>query len=137
MFGKMGLMMLAVIAATPVLAQSCEQNFAVEGTPMLTAMNFRTSQNFPKLDQARALRNLEQGLAAEGFLNVKADRRLGSLTAVQETSGSGRSQTLRIVARTAGGGIRVDAVFMIQAGQVADAGTVRAAMCRVVTSARG
>jgi hypothetical protein len=126
----------ALLGATPALAQSCQENFQVEGTTLITALNFRTSQTFPGLDQRKAVSNLRSAMLAEGFSNIAVDNASGSLTAVQETSGSGRPQTLRISARKAGNATRVDAVFMIQAGQVADANTVRTSMCRVLAGAR-
>jgi hypothetical protein len=46
-------------------------------------------------------------------------------------------QTLRVVARKAGNGTRVDAVFQVQAGQVAAAEAVRKGICNVVRAARG
>ncbi len=117
-------------------AQSCAENFQVEGTPLLTAMNFRTSQTFNGLDSKKALGNLRSAMLAEGFDNIRVDQAGGALTAVQETSGSGRPQTLRITARKSGSGTRVDGVFMIQIGQVASGDTIRAAMCRVISGAR-
>lgn len=123
-------------SSTSVLAQTCESNFRVEGTPMLTALNFRTSQMFAGVDRGRAIDNLRSAMLAEGFIRVGIDRSAGALTAFQETSGSGRPQTLRISARKAGKGTRVDAVFMVQAGQLADAATVRGYLCRVVSAAR-
>jgi hypothetical protein len=126
---------LTLGAVSAASAQSCEKNFSVEGTPQVTAVNFRSWQSFPGLDQARALRNLQQGLAAEGFLDVSVDRSLGALTAMQETSGSGRPQTLRVVARKSGNATRVDAVFMIQPGQTAAGNVVRGSLCRVISSA--
>jgi hypothetical protein len=128
--------LILCLGATPLLAQSCESNFRVEGTPMLTALNFRTSQSFAGIDRDRAIDNLRSAMLAEGFIRVGLDRSAGALTAFQETSGSGRPQTLRVSARRAGKGTRVDAVFMIQAGQVADAATVRGYLCRVVSAAR-
>lgn len=122
--------------AAPALAQGCQENFQVEGVPLMTAMNFRTSENFARLDPAKALASLRSAMLAEGFSDIAVDRAGGALTAVQETSGSGRPQTLRVTARRVGGGTRVDAVFMIQPGQTADAGIVRANICRVVQSAR-
>jgi hypothetical protein len=128
--------LILCLGATPLLAQTCERNFRVEGTPMLTALNFRTSQSFAGVDRDRAIDNLRSAMLAEGFIRVGLDRSAGALTAFQETSGSGRPQTLRVSARRAGKGTRVDAVFMIQAGQVADATTVRGYLCRVVSAAR-
>lgn len=113
----------------------CFQNFVVEGTQRVTAINFRTFRDFPNLDQRKALGNLRSAMLAEGFSNIGVDAEAGALTAVQETSGSGRPQTLRVSARRVGNGTRVDAVFMIQAGQTADANVVRTAMCRVVDAA--
>jgi hypothetical protein len=121
--------------ASPAWAQGCVENFSVEGIPMMTAMNYRSAQYFAGLDAGRALTNLRRAMLAEGF-NVEMDRSGGALTAVQETSGSGRPQTLRVTARKSGPGTRVDAVFMIQQGQLTSSDMVRAAMCRIVTSAR-
>jgi hypothetical protein len=127
---------IAAISTASAQAQSCQENFQVEGTPLLTAMNFRTSQNYPGLNNGKALTSLRQAMAAEGFNNIREDRTNGTLTSLQESTGSGRPQTLRISARKVGNGTRVDAVFMIQVGQVASADTVRTSMCRVVGSAR-
>ena len=130
----------AVLGAAPAFGQQmvqsvCQQNFAVEGTPRVTAMNFRTWRDFPNLPQPTALKNLRAAMLAEGFSNIGLDAEAGALTTVQETSGSGRPQTLRVTARKAGNGTRVDAVFMIQAGQTADSNVIRAALCRVVDAA--
>lgn len=125
-----------LFSATPLMAQTCESNFEVEGTPMLTALNFRTSQTFAGVDRGQAISSLRAAMLAEGFIRVSVDRAAGALTAFQETSGSGRPQTLRLSARPVGKGTRVDAVFMIQAGQIADAATVRRSLCRVVSAAR-
>jgi hypothetical protein len=122
--------------STGARAQSCQENFQVEGTPMITSMNFRTFQIFGGVDSRKALTSLRQAMLAEGFSNIDTDRSGGALTAVQESSGSGRPQTLRVTARKSGNGTRVDAVFMIQVGQVASADTVRGAMCRVIGGAR-
>lgn len=129
-----------LLAAGPAAGQGmltsvCQQNFVVEGTPRVTAVNFRTWRDFPNLPQPAALKNLRAAMLAEGFSNIGLDAEAGALTTVQETSGSGRPQTLRVTARKAGNGTRVDAVFMIQAGQVADSNVVRSAMCRVVDAA--
>jgi cephalosporin hydroxylase len=126
---------LATLTAGPAFAQACAQNFRVEGFPGQTAVNYRTQQAFPNVAQDRAIRNMQQALAAEGFSGVKTNKSLGSLTAVQETSGSGRPQTLRLTARKMGASTLVDAVFMVQPGQAAPEGIVRDTLCRVVLSA--
>ena len=127
----------AVMAAgiSCAAAQSCEQNFSVSGVPMVTAVAFKTFQDFPKLRPDVALTKLAQGVAAEGFHGIKVDKTLSSVDAYQDTAGSGRLQTLRVVARKRGGGTRVDAVFEIQAGQIADSNIVRKGLCTIVESA--
>ena len=127
---------LLMAGSNPLMAQTCESNFTVEGAPMLTAINFRTSQTFAGVESAKALNSLRAAMLAEGFIRVSVDRSAGALTAFQETSGSGRAQTLRVSARKAGNGTRVDAIFMVQAGQLADATTVRGYLCRIVSAAR-
>ena len=126
--------LLAVSAAN---AQSCQKNFKTEGVPMITAVNYKSSGIFPKLDARKALDNAHRAMLAEGFENIKVDKAMGSLTAKQETSGSGREQTLRVVVRKSGKGSRIDVVFMVQAGQVAPEGTTRDAICRVIEGAAG
>jgi hypothetical protein len=125
----------APAGAQGMVQSVCQQNFVVEGTARVTAMNFRTWRDFPNLPQAAALKNLRAAMLAEGFSNIGVDAEAGALTTVQETSGSGRPQTLRVTARKSGNGTRVDAVFMIQAGQTADSNYVRNALCRVVDAA--
>jgi hypothetical protein len=123
-----------VAVATPAKAQPCQENFQVEGVVLLTALNYRTWQSFPGIDHRKALNSLRSAMLAEGFINVDMDRAGGALTAFQETSGSGRPQTLRVTARRIGGATRVDAVFSVQQGQAADATVVRGAICRVVAA---
>lgn len=126
-----------LLSAAAAQAQSCQQNFQVEGTPLLSAMNYRTFEIFPGVSTAAAQDRAKRAMVAEGFSGIRHDRGVGALTAVQETSGSGRPQTLRVTVRKSGKGSRVDAVFMVQVGQVAPEGTVRSALCRVVEAAGG
>lgn len=129
-----GASLLAVSAAS---AQSCQKNFKTEGVPMITAVSYKSSGTFPKLDARKALDNAHRAMLAEGFENIDVDKAMGSLTAKQETSGSGREQTLRVVVRKSGKGSRVDVVFKVQAGQVAPEGATRDAICRVIDGAAG
>lgn len=68
---------------------------------------------------------------------MRIDNATSSVLAIQETSGSGRPQHLRITARKSGSGTRVDAVFVIQQGQVASESYIRDALCRVISGAQG
>ncbi len=127
----------ALLAATasPASAQTCEASYNVEGVPMITALIYRVSQTFPKVPVKRAYENVAAAVSAEGFQGIRLEPQLNAVSAVQETSGSGRPQTLRVTVRRAGSGSRVDAVFQVQAGQIAPEGPTRAGLCRVVTAA--
>ncbi|WP_040853450.1 hypothetical protein [Phyllobacterium sp. YR531] len=116
-------------------AQSCEGNFKVTGVPLITAMTYKTSYDFPKVKADQVLKALAQAVAAEGFLGIQVNKSLGAIDAYQETTGSGREQTLRIVARKKGTGTRVDAMFNIQQGQVTSEKVVRKGLCDIVMSA--
>lgn len=135
MFKTFSLALLFASALTAAQAQTCVSNFTTEGVPLVTAMNYKSWQIFPNLNPNKALDNAARALAAEGFSGISANKSMGTLTAMQETSGSGRPQTLRVVVRKSGKGSRVDLVFMIQQGQVAAEGPTRSAVCRVIEGA--
>jgi len=128
---------MLALGAAQAQAQSCEGNFSVVGTPMLTGLTYKTWDIVPKRAPARVLKDLGASVSAEGFADMRIDNATSSVLAIQETSGSGRPQSLRVTARKNGGGTRVDAVFVVQQGQVAPEGYVRDALCRVISGAQG
>lgn len=116
-------------------AASCEQNFKSDGVPLVTSVSYRSTQSFTGVKSSAALQRLAQAIAAEGFSGIKVNKQLASIEAFQETTGSGRIQTLRVTARAQGKSTRVDAVFTIQAGQATSKSVVREGLCRIITSA--
>jgi hypothetical protein len=127
---------LALFAATPALAQPCASNFKVDGVPMVTGLSYRTWDLIANRQPAAVLQDLGAAVSAEGFADMRIDRATNAVVAIQETTGSGRPQTLRITARKNGKGTRIDAVFVVQAGQIAPEDYVRKAFCRVIGGAR-
>ena len=123
---------LFALGLTQAQAQSCEGNFSIVGTPMLTGLTYKTWDIVQMRAPARVLKDLGAAVSAEGFADMRIDNATSSVLAIQETSGSGRPQTLRITARKSGSGTRVDAVFVVQQGQVAPEAYVRDALCRVI-----
>lgn len=130
----LGILAALCMSAGVAQAATCESNFKVTGVPMVTALSYKTWQEFPKAKAPAVLKTLAQAVAAEGFSGIKVDRELSSIDAFQETTGSGRIQTLRVVARQKGAGVRVDAVFDIQAGQLTSNNVVRTGLCNIVNS---
>lgn len=128
-----GLLTLATTGAG--FAASCEQNFKSEGVPLVTAISYRSTQSFAGVKSSTALQRLAQVVAAEGFSGIKINKQLASIDAFQETTGSGRIQTLRVTARAQGKGTRVDAIFSIQAGQATSKSVVREGLCRIIAAA--
>lgn len=119
-------------------AQSaCPGNFKADGVPMVTGITYRTWDLIGNRAPAAVLKSLAAAVAAEGFAGIRVDNATSSVLAIQETSGSGRPQTLRVTARKSGPATRVDAVFAVQMGQVAPEGYVRDALCRVIAGGRG
>ena len=124
------------IAATallgaPAQAQTCPENFSNSGGMI------RTWQSFPGLSPAVATDNLTSAAHRDGdLIDIRADRRLGLLTADNDGAGNGRMQQVRVVARRQGKGTRVDLSIAMQAGQVP--GTeFRLQVCRFVRAAAG
>ena len=128
---------LAVIGASAAQAQTCEKNFKVSGIPLVTVVSYKSSQSFPKVKQADALKRLAQAVAAEGFSGITVNKELGAIDAVQDGSGSGRVQTLRVVARSQAGGTLVNAIFNVQPGQVTSKEETRSGLCVIIKAAGG
>lgn len=134
--GPAALAALLLGLAPAAAQQACGSNFKVDGVPMVTGLSYRTWDLIAKRQPGPVLSDLAAAVSAEGFAGIRVDKATSSVAAIQETSGSGRPQTLRVTARKQGANTRVDAVFVVQAGQVAPEGYVRDALCRVISGAR-
>jgi hypothetical protein len=117
--------------------QACHNNFKTDGVPMVTGLTYRSWDLITNRAPAAVLKNLAAAVAAEGFAGIRVDNATSSVVAIQETTGSGRPQTLRVTARKSGPATRVDAAFVVQQGQIAPEGYVRDALCRVIAGGRG
>ncbi|RDJ20999.1 hypothetical protein DWF00_07170 [Bosea caraganae] len=127
---------LSFFAAAGAQAQSCADNFKSAGVPMVTAITYRTWDLIPNRKPAVVLSPLARAIAADGFGNIEVDKAGATVSAMQETSGSGRPQFLKVTAKTSGPATRVDMVFTVQPGQIANEPSARAFMCRVIAAAR-
>ena len=127
---------LLLSSATLAQAASCEANFKVSGVPIVTAVSFRSWQEFPKAKAPAVLKKLAQAVAAEGFLGISVNKERSSIDAHEVANGSGRVQKLGVVAHQKGDGVRVDAVFDIHPGQGASKDVVRTGLCKIINAAR-
>lgn len=126
---------LFALSGAAASAQTCESNFEIQGTPMVTPVVYKTWAAWGGVGQPAALDKVARAVAAEGFDNVRVNKSLGAVDAVQEMSGSGRPQFVRFVVRKQGKGVRVDGTFRVQAGQASPEAAVRQALCRVIAAA--
>ncbi len=122
------------LAATPASA-ACKQNFAVLGVPLLSQIEYRTEETYKGLGQTTAAKRIAARLDAEGYARVK--RKGGVVTALQETSGSGRPQEIRFIISEKNGKTTIEAIFTIQQGQIAGERVVRDELCRLIAIAAG
>ena len=122
-----------VVSSIAALADSCADHVQSTGVPMVTGMTHKTWMIFPSVNPGAALDKVSRAVLAEGFVGVNVDKKLGTLTTQQETTGSGRPQTLQVVVRKDGKGSRVDATFILPPGQLAPG--VGDNLCRVVNAA--
>jgi len=127
----------SLLLASQAMAQACPGNFKVDGVPMVTGITYRTWDLVKGKSPAVVLKNLAAAVSAEGFARIRIDNATSSVVAIQETSGSGRPQHLRVTARKSGPATRVDAAFVVQQGQMSPEGYVRDALCRVIAGGRG
>jgi len=124
---------LMALSWMPARAESCADHYQMSGVPLVTGTTHKVWMIFPSANPAAALDKVTRAVMAEGFVDVNVDKALGTLTTQQETTGSGRPQTLRVVVRKEGRGSRVDAVFIMPPGQVAPG--ITSNLCRVVDAA--
>ncbi len=113
----------------------CKENFQTLGLPLLSQVEYRTKGTYKGLDATSAAKRIAARLAAEGYHDVR--RKGGVVTAWQETSGSGRPQSLRFIVGTASGQTTIEAIFTVQAGQVSGTRVVRNELCRLIASGAG
>jgi hypothetical protein len=125
---------LCLALAAPASA-ACKQNFSVLGLPLLSQIEYRTQETYKGLGQSTAAKRIAARLKAEGYSGVK--RSGGTVTAWQETSGSGRPQALRFIISEKSGKTTIEAIFTIQQGQVAGERVVRNELCRLIATAAG
>ena len=124
---------LMAVSSMPARADSCADHYQMSGIPLVTGTTHKVWMIFPSVNPTVALDRVSRAVMAEGFVNVNVDKALGTLTTQQETTGSGRPQTLRVVVRKDVKGSRVDAVFIMPPGQVAPG--ISSNLCRVVDAA--
>ncbi|MHC2623503.1 hypothetical protein ACVIW2_005535 [Bradyrhizobium huanghuaihaiense] len=124
---------LMALSSMPARAESCADHYQSSGVPLVTGTTHKVWMIFPSVSPSATLDKVSRAVLAEGFVDVNVDKALGTLTTQQETTGSGRPQTLRVVVRKEGKGSRVDAVFIMPPGQVAPG--ISNNLCRVVDAA--
>lgn len=132
---RVPLIVLAVALATTSASAACKQNFTTLGLPLLSQIEYRTQETYKGLDPTGAAKRIASRLKAEGYLRVQ--RSGGVVTALQETSGSGRPQELRFIISERSGKTTIEAIFTIQQGQVAGNRVVRDELCRLIATAAG
>jgi hypothetical protein len=126
--------LLAVLLA-PAAQAACKQNFTTLGLPLLSQIEYRAFETYKGLGQTTAAKRIAARLAAEGYARVR--RSGGVVTALQETSGSGRPQELRFIITERSGKTTIEAIFTIQQGQIAGNRVVRNELCRLIATAAG
>lgn len=124
---------LALAASSASAA--CKQNFTVLGLPLLSQIEYRTQETYKGLSQSTAAKRIAARLEAEGYARVK--RKGGVVTALQETSGSGRPQELRFIISEKSGKTTIEAIFTVQQGQIAGERVVRNELCRLIAIGAG
>ena len=72
------------------LADGCADHVQSTGVPMVTGTTHKTWMTFPSVNPGAALDKVSRAVLAEGFVGVNVDKKLGTVTTQQETTGSGR-----------------------------------------------
>ncbi|WP_149588849.1 hypothetical protein [Tabrizicola flagellatus] len=126
---------LAAFLVASAATAGCKENFTVEGLPLLSQIQYKSHATYKGLDRTTAAKRIAARLRDEGFKGVK--REGGVVSAWQETTGSGRPQTLRFIVTESRGKTTIEGIFTIQQGQIAGNRVVRDNMCKVIAIAAG
>lgn len=125
-----------IAGVTQGQAQPCMTNFNSAGVPMVSQITYKTWDLFKK-PPAAVLPAIAKAIQADGdFMDIRTDKASGTISAMQEVTGSGRPQILKVTARKQATGTRVDIAFTVQPGQMSPEGAVRTALCDFLDSAR-
>ncbi|CAM5222352.1 hypothetical protein ARD30_07290 [Bosea thiooxidans] len=121
---------------TGAQAQPCATNFSSSGVPMVSQITYRT-WDLSKKAPATVLPAIVRAIQADGdFMDIRVDKASGTISAVQEVTGSGRPQILKVNARKQATGTRIDIAFTVQPGQIAPEAAVRKGLCDFLRGAR-
>lgn len=129
-------LVITLAGAFGAMAQNCERNFKSGGVPIVSGIRYQSWDLFPGLGSAKALGNLPQSVAAEGFSSIRVDQAGGVVTGLKDGAGTGRPQSMRVTIKKVGNVTRVDAIYELQSGQLALEDQVRAGLCRIIAGAR-
>ncbi len=132
-----------VIAATASFAslngaqaQPCATNFSSSGVPMVSQITYKT-WDLSKKAPAAVLPVIVRAIQADGdFGDIRTDKASGTITAMQEVTGSGRPQILKVTTRKQPTGTRIDIAFTVQPGQIAPEDAVRKGLCDFLKGTR-
>ena len=127
---------LLVAGMTEGHAQPCVSNFSSAGVPMVSQITYRT-WDLSKKPPAAVLPAIVRAIRADGdFIDIRTDKASGTISAMQEVTGSGRPQLLKVTTRKQATGTRIDIAFTVQPGQIAPEDAVRTALCDFISGAR-
>ena len=116
-------------------AQPCATNFTSSGVPMVSQITYRT-WDLSKKPPAAVLPVIVRAIEADGdFGDIRTDK-AGTITAMQEVTGSGRPQILKVTTRKQPTGTRIDIAFTVQPGQIAPEDAVRKGLCDFLKGTR-
>lgn len=117
-------------------AQPCATNFSSSGVPMVSQITYKT-WDLSKKAPAAVLPVIVRAIQADGdFGDIRTDKASGTITAMQEVTGSGRPQILKVTTRKQPTGTRIDIAFTVQPGQIAPEDAVRKGLCDFLKGTR-
>lgn len=117
-------------------AQPCATNFTSSGVPMVSQITYRT-WDLSRKPPAAVLPAIVRAIQADGdFVDIRTDKANGTISAMQEVTGSGRPQILKVTTRKQATGTRIDIAFTVQPGQIAPEDAVRKGLCDFLRGTR-
>jgi hypothetical protein len=103
---------------------------------MVSQITYRT-WDLSKKPPAAVLPVIARAIQADrDFIDIRTDKANGTISAMQNVTGSGRPQLLKVTTRKQATGTRIDIAFTVQPGQIAPDDAVRTALCGFLDGTR-
>jgi len=124
-------------ATTQAMSAACSANLTTEGS-FMRGRRWKTQATAAGVTVQAAVVNIARALATDGhWKDIRADRDIGTVTAVQDIPGGSKQMPLSMILKPEGSAVSVEAILTTPPMIASSAEGVKKAICEIVEAADG